>query len=133
MLKILAIVVGCVVGATRLIGVVAPELMRRMLKAGLERRVVPLAMMVVVAVVGGFLMWGFEEYANARPANWAAYVLLAFGVVMTVMGLLFLAVPRIPFGLMAKLFVARTSTLRALSLLGVAVAVAIVLVAALGL
>ncbi len=128
MLKVLAIVMGILVAATRLIGVASPELARRMIKLILDRKVFALVMMVIAAVVGSLFIWGFRLYAAAPgPVPWQACVLLAFGILMVVVGLTGLVVPNRMFSLASKFYVMQSSTLRLLSLAGVVVGVLIIL------
>lgn len=134
MLKILSIIVGIVAAVTRLAGVVSPEFARSMLRTMLEKRIIPLILMVVVAVLGSFLIWGFRLYASDVPSvPWAAWVLLGLGVAMAAGGLLFLAMPGIPLKIMARFYVAQTTTMRLLCLFGALAGTAIVLIAWLGL
>ena len=133
LLKILAVVVGLVAAVVRLSGVVAPELARRMIRVMLEKRVIVLVMMVVVAVLGSLFIYAFRAYVfdaqigkhDFSQANWAAWVLLGLGIAMTAGGLLFLMLPNVPIKLMAKFYVARNSTLRLLCLFGGLVAAGI--------
>lgn len=128
MLKVLAIVMGILVAATRLMGAASPELARRMIKLVLDRKVFALVMMVIAAVVGSLFIWAFRLYeAKPGPVPWEACVLLALGIFMTVMGLVGLISPNLMFSLAARIYVTRSSTLRLLSVLGVVVGVVIIL------
>ena len=127
MLKVLAVVVGVLVTVTRLLGVVSPELARRMIKLVLDRKTFALVMMVVVAIIGSLFVWGFRLYDHQYASHWAAYVLGALGVVMVVMALLGLVFPNLAFSLASKFYVMQCSRLRLLCLIGVVVGVVIIL------
>ncbi len=130
LLKTLAVVVGLIAALTRLPAVISPELGRKMIKMLLDRRGVALFLMVVVAVLGALIGWGFELYREAslvNPVPLAAWILLAFGALMTIMGLLGLIIPNLMFSLASKFYVVQSSTLRALAGLGVIVGLAIAL------
>ncbi len=128
MLKVLAIVMGILVAATRLLGVASPELVRRMIKLLLDRKVFALVMMVIAAVVGSLFIWGFRLYAAAPGAvPWQACVLLAFGILMVVVGLTGLIYPNLMFSLASKFYVTQSSTLRLLSLVGVVAGIVLIL------
>lgn len=127
LLKTLAVVAGLVAALWRLPAVISPEFGRKMIKVLLVRRGITLFLMVIVAVLGSVFVWAFRLYLNASvaPVPPAAWVLLGFGVLMTVMGLLGLINPRLMFTLMSKFYVIQSSTLRALAGLGVIVGLAI--------
>ena len=128
LLKTLAVVVGLIAALWRLPAVISPEFGRKMIKMLLDRRGVTLFLMVVVAVLGSVFVWAFRLYFNASVENavpLAAWVLLGFGVLMTVMGLLGLIFPNLMFSLVSKFYVVQSSTLRALAGLGVIVGLAI--------
>jgi uncharacterized protein YjeT (DUF2065 family) len=129
MLTALAIAVGIVGVVKGLVGLVAPEFARKLLKTFLEKRVLALASMVVAAVVGSFFTWGFQIWTADHPARWNAWALLVFGAVLTAGGLFFLLVPRALLGIMARMFVARSATLRILGLLGVVLNAIVILIA----
>ncbi len=135
MLKALAIVVGIVVAATRLIGVISPEAIRRVIKMVLDRKRLALGMMVIVAILGGCFIYAFRHYVydvgaghyDLERATWAAWVLLAFGILVTAMAFTGLAAPNLAFSLASRLHVMQSSTFRLLAAVGVVVGVAIAL------
>ena len=130
MLKVLAIVMASIGGLCRLVALIAPEVQRKVLKFFLQKRAVALGLFVVVAILGGLFIWGARIYLMENDAAaWAAYVLLALGVVLTVMGLLWLIAPRWPFTIMANLFVAQESTLRMVAAAGLLACLIVIWVA----
>jgi len=126
MLKVLAVVVGILAVWTRGVAVFAPEFVRKMLKVLLEHKGVLLWMMVTAAILGGLFIWGFR-LAYPAEASWQAYVLLVFGVIVTVVALLMLAAPKVCIGLVTWMSAAPATTLRLLALVGVVVGLAILL------
>lgn len=127
-LMILAIVVGVAIAVTRLPGVFLPEFARKVLRFMLERRGFALAMMVVAAGIGGLFIWAFRIYhAESTPVGWVAWVLLAFGCILTFLALVGLAAPKIPFGLAAKLFVSQDATVRWACIAGFLVGIVVAL------
>jgi uncharacterized protein YjeT (DUF2065 family) len=128
MLSILAMVVGIVVAATRAIGVFAPETARKMMKGLLRRELLCLVLALVAAVVGALFIWGFRlehgwSISESRVVGWQSYVLLSIGVLMVLVGLLFLAVPRGMTGLAAKVVDLPALKLRLLALVGVLIGI----------
>jgi hypothetical protein len=127
-LGVLAVVVGCLVAVTRLVGVASPELARWMIGQLLNRRVFTLVLMLMAAVIGSLFIWTFRLYAHAAECvAWQAYVLLGFGILMSAMALVGLAAPNLAFSLMSRFHVMASGKLRLLSLFGVIVGVAIIL------
>ncbi|KPL01467.1 MAG: hypothetical protein AMK75_04780 [Planctomycetes bacterium SM23_65] len=127
MLKVLAIVMGILVAATRLIGVIFPGAVKRLLKGMLEEKGVLLLLMVYGAVLGALFVWGFRlEYAR-QNTGWQAYILLVFGVLMVLMSLLSLATPKVLLGIMTKFAELEVTKLRLLCVVGVVVGVLLIL------
>lgn len=127
MLKVLAIVMGILVAATRLIGVIFPGAVKRLLKGMMEEKGVLLLLMVYGAVLGALFVWGFRlEYAR-QNTGWQAYILLVFGVLMVLMSLLSLATPKVLLGIMTKFAELEVTKLRLLCVVGVVVGVLLIL------
>ena len=130
MLKVLTIVMGVMIAAVRLIGIVFPDAVKRLLKGMIEEKGVLLLLMVYGSALGALFAWGFRlEYAR-QNAGWQAYVLLVFGVLMAVMSLLSLAAPKMLTGIMTKVAEAPAAKMRLLCVVGVVAGVLIILLGA---
>ena len=129
MLKILAIVLGVIVVVTRSICVIVPEVAHKVMKGLLERKVLLLALMVVVAVIGSLFIWGFRRHVPGdATADWMSIVLLVLGIWMAAMALLGLLAPNLAFRMLEWGIKVPPMTMRLLSLLGVAVGVFILII-----
>ena len=127
MLKVLAIVMGILVAATRLIGVIFPGAIKRLLKGRIEETRVLLFLMVYGAGLGALFVWGFRLEYVRQNAGWQAYILLVFGVIVALMSLLSLATPKVLVGIMAKFTELEVAKLRLLFVIGVVVGVLLIL------
>ena len=127
MLKVLAIVIGILVVVGRGLGVIFPELLRKMMKGMLNKPVISLVLMVPAAVLGGLFILGYRLWVDQNPVTWQAVILLILGIIMGAGGLLFLAVPKLCMGLLEKFSDVEALTLRLLCALGVVVGVLIIL------
>jgi len=119
MLKMLAIVVGVVVAATRLLGIFFPNFMKKLLKLFLEEKRALLFGIVYMAVLGGLFLWGFRLEYDALNVWWQANVLLVLGIVLTLLALRILAWPRSLFTLLGRLSETSAMRMRLLCLVGV--------------
>jgi hypothetical protein len=118
MLQILAIVVGVLAAATRLMGVIFPGFVKKLLKLLLEEKGPLLFGMVYAAVLGALFVWGFRlEYA-ALNVWWQANVLLILGIVMVLVALRNLAWPQALFTLLGRISEMSPTGVRLLCLLG---------------
>ncbi|HUW56236.1 MAG TPA: hypothetical protein VMZ92_06345 [Planctomycetota bacterium] len=130
MLKVLTIVFGVLIAASRLIGVVFPDAVKRLLKGMIEEKGVFLLLLVYGAVLGGLFVWGFRlEYAR-QNAGWQACIMLVFGALLALMALLSLAAPKVVTGMMAKFAEMSSANIRLLSVAGVVVGVLVILLGA---
>jgi hypothetical protein len=119
MLQILAIVVGVAAAATRLMGVLFPGFVKRLIKLLLEEKGPLLFAMVYAAVLGALFIWGFRlEYA-ALNVWWQANVLLLLGVVIVLVALRILASPKALFNLLGRISEMSATSVRLLCLAGV--------------
>ena len=127
MLKVLAIVIGILVVVGRGLGVIFPELLRKMMKGMLNKPVISLVLMVPAVVLGGLFILGYRLWVDQNPTTWQAVILLILGIIMAAAGLLFLAVPKLYTGLLEKFSDVEALKLRLLCALGVVVGVLIIL------
>ena len=81
----------------------------------------------VVAILGGFFIWAYRLYVDVYPVIWQAVVMLIVGIVMAVMGLLFLAVPKLYMPLLKKFSEMPALQLRLLFAVGVVFGIIIIL------
>ena len=127
-LQVVAIAVGILIVATRLTGVIFPDAITRLLKGMIAEKGVLLLLLVYSAALGGLFIWGFRlQYASVEGTGWQAFVLLIFGVIVTLLSLLSLASPKVLLGLAAKFTDASSTNMRLLCALGVVVGVLLIL------
>jgi|GEM_PF-4845388 hypothetical protein len=128
MLQVLAIVVGVAVAATRLMGILFPGFIKKLLKLFLEEKGALLFGMVYMAVLGGLFIWGFRLEYEALNVWWQANVLLILGILLTLVALRLLAWPRTFFTLLGRISQMSATGVRLLGLVGVVFGVLLALV-----
>jgi len=126
LLKVLAIVLGALVVVTRGYGFLFTESARKLIRGMVERKVLMLVAALVGALLGAVIA-GAARVALQEQVLWQAIVLLVLGILITLAGLLFLAVPKAYARLVEKFLGMKTMALRLLFLLGVIFGVLLIL------
>ena len=131
LMKGLTVAFGVLIAASRLVGVVFPGFLKKLIKLMVEEKGALLLLMVYGAVLGGFFVWGFRIEFTRQVAGWQDFVMLVIGVLMALMCLLFLAAPKVLTAMLDRVMKwveVSEMNMRLLALIGVVFGIIVLLI-----